>query len=124
MYGRNSLQCRSCRNEERKVAHTPQQYRREWHMRKKYGLSPEEFDAWWVVCRGKCMICRQNMRLPTLTRGQALDVVAIDHDHATNEFRGLLCNGCNKGIGLFRENVVALRQAVTYLGANDNTRTT
>lgn len=39
----------------------------------------------------------------------------IDHDHRTGAPRGLLCSRCNKGIGLFGDDVEKLAGAITYL---------
>lgn len=91
------------------------EYSRNWHMKKKYNLEPMEFQAYWQACLGKCFICRNDMEMPTKTRGQALNVVAIDHDHRTGQVRGLLCNRCNKGIGFFEDNVDLLKKAIKYL---------
>ena len=61
------------------------------------------------------------MIMPTKGRGQPLNAVAVDHDHLTNEFRGLLCNGCNKGLGLFRDNIQSLNNAIKYLEGYNET---
>lgn len=90
-------------------------YRRNWHIKKKYGLEVGEFEALWMVCRGKCWICDKSMKMPTFTRGQDLDVVAIDHDHTTGKVRGLVCNACNKGLGMFEDNISRLEKAINYL---------
>ena len=39
----------------------------------------------------------------------------MDHNHQTNEFRGLLCKECNRSLGLFGDNIDILTNAVTYL---------
>lgn len=39
----------------------------------------------------------------------------IDHNHSTGEVRGVLCPGCNSGLGHFRESIPSLRSAINYL---------
>lgn len=51
----------------------------------------------------ECAICRDVVKL------------VIDHCHKTNRFRGLICNLCNRGLGLFRDNPAALENAIKYL---------
>jgi len=56
---------------------------------------------------GKCAICFKIMDAPN-----------VDHCHKTGKVRGLLCSLCNKGIGLFHDDIEKLLQAVEYLNAN------
>lgn len=39
----------------------------------------------------------------------------VDHDHKTDEIRGMLCSRCNSAIGLFHDDVSLLRKAIEYL---------
>ena len=57
----------------------------------------------------KCAIC--NTDKPT----GKWKVFAVDHCHETGEVRGLLCNECNRGMGLLRDNAELLRKAADYL---------
>lgn len=45
------------------------------------------------------------------------DVLAehIDHDHATGAVRGMLCSGCNSGMGRLGDDPTSLRRAADYL---------
>ena len=56
--------------------------------------------------KGVCAACG---RPPHRTR---LDV---DHDHATNEVRGLLCRGCNLALGGVEDDPQTLLRLIQYL---------
>lgn len=56
-----------------------------------YGLSVEAYELMKLQQKGKCAICQKTIS------GKNLHV---DHDHETDEVRGLLCSNCNTGIGL------------------------
>jgi hypothetical protein len=82
----------------------------------KYGVSPEEFLKAWDDQNGECAICKDT--LPDLAiyenrkRGYA-----IDHNHDTGEFRGILCTECNTLLGMSGDSPEILREAIRYLEA-------
>jgi hypothetical protein len=41
--------------------------------------------------------------------------VCLDHNHLTGMVRGCLCDGCNRGLGHFKDSVGLLQNTVTYL---------
>lgn len=63
---------------------------------------------------GRCSICRQ-----LLTKQSD---VQIDHCHSTGRVRGLLCAGCNTGLGMFRDNIESLLRAAVYLSPDAELR--
>lgn len=63
---------------------------------------------------GLCAICRKPEASTDGLSGKVRQL-AIDHCHETGRVRGLLCNSCNRGLGLFQDNTELLARAVLYL---------
>lgn len=117
----HEARCKPCSGEHvRKRKGTVKEYRREHHLKKKYGLDNDDFETLWQVFEGKCAICKINLTMPKFQRGQALSCAVVDHSHITGNFRGLLCNGCNKALGLFKDDPEILKQAERYLKLCEN----
>lgn len=73
----------------------------------KYGIVLEDYDLMLAGQGGVCKICGAT------PNGKRLHV---DHCHSTGKVRGLLCNKCNFGIGLFNDDIQMIKKAVAYLG--------
>lgn len=71
-----------------------------------FGVSRDEYDELYIF---GCRICREPFG-ETVTTWPC-----FDHDHQTQEFRGLLCSRCNTGLGMYRDNPTLLRLAAYYL---------
>lgn len=80
-----------------------------WHLKKKYGLSKEEYEEKLAAQGGGCEICG------TKEAGGQGNRFHVDHDHETGVIRGLLCNICNVGLGSFKDRVENLNRAMMYL---------
>ena len=80
------------------------------HEHKKYerrGITKDQYNIVFNSQQGNCAICKKPSK-----DGCSL---AMDHNHKTNEFRGLLCKECNRALGLFGDNIDILQNAVIYL---------
>ena len=74
--------------------------------KRNYGITPELYDSMMIAQCGVCFICGAKPKKRRLS---------VDHCHDTNQVRGLLCNGCNVGIGHLKHNKVLLLKAIEYL---------
>lgn len=74
---------------------------------KKYGLTEEAFELLFTFQRGCCAICSTEF-------GESR-TIKVDHCHGSKRVRGLLCSGCNSGLGHFKDNEEVLMNAINYL---------
>jgi Autographiviridae endonuclease VII len=84
---------------------------RKSHLKRKYGLTVEQYEAMLDAQGGVCFICRE-------TPGDL--PLHVDHDHTTGDVRGLLCIRCNNALGLFQESPALFQAAADYLRARDH----
>lgn len=75
---------------------------RRW--RDKYGITREIFNAMLTKQKSRCAICDEVFVEPH-----------VDHCHKTNRVRALLCESCNLGLGLFKDNSAHLKHAASYI---------
>lgn len=71
---------------------------------KSQGLTTAQYEAIVAEQGGICALC-----------GDKPERLVVDHDHANGQFRGLICRGCNTGLGLFGDSIEGLRLAIAYL---------
>lgn len=113
--GRLITECTPCRNSANlRRYHTRKETRdahrsasRRHYLKKLYGLSIEQYEAMFLEREGRCDCCGEPE-----TQHRTL---AVDHDHATGRIRGLLCQGCNTGIGKLGDTIEGLEKAIDYL---------
>ena len=79
------------------------------HLKRMFGITLEKYQSMAEKQDGKCAICNKE---EDCKRNK---VLCVDHDHDTGEIRGLLCNTCNRGLGLFKDSVDSLQAAIKYL---------
>ena len=62
---------------------------------KRFGLTPELYDAILKKQGGKCALCGGD---ETVMNNGVPKRLSVDHDHERNVVRGLLCMACNTGL--------------------------
>jgi len=80
---------------------------------RKYNLSYGTWLEMWESQNGECAICGEPFRSP--------NNAYVDHNHKTDEIRGLLCNNCNQGLGFFKDDLQTIEMAISYLTHNLDT---
>jgi len=81
---------------------------RDISLRKLYGITSDDYDLLLARQNGGCAICGRTSNLS----GR---LMAVDHDHDTDEVRGILCENCNFGIGSMQDSPALLIKAAEYL---------
>lgn len=81
-------------------------------LQRNYGVSLEWYENTLREQNNVCAICKQLET--TIIRGKLI-AMSVDHSHDTGKVRGLLCTQCNRGLGLFKDNLEVLQSAISYL---------
>lgn len=106
--------CKACKVIRQQLRYDNRTYERvvrPYQLRKKYGITPEDYEAMLRAQNGVCAIC--GVSGGASARGT--NTFSVDHDHVSGAVRGLLCNTCNRALGLFKDNVAVLESAIQYL---------
>lgn len=77
-------------------------------IKKRYGLSMDQYRSLFAFQNNCCAICKRNKDEFELG-------LHVDHNHNTEQVRGLLCPPCNQALGLFKDSVDSLRLAISYI---------
>lgn len=104
-------ECIECKNTIHKANEKPK--KRGYRFKHKYGLTEQQYEELLLKQNNVCAICHEK---ETITDGHTkqLKKLSVDHCHLTKKIRGLLCSGCNVGIGYFKNNSKNLRMAALY----------
>lgn len=88
-------------------------YHTKHRLKTRYGITLEQYEAMLEEQKGLCAICQK----PETARNRSgeIKLLSLDHCHTSLKIRKLLCDNCNKGLGVFHDNVELLKRAVEYL---------
>ena len=86
-------------------------YMRDYQYRQRYGVTLADYETLHNEQDGKCAICKGTPSGLGATERR----LHVDHDHLTGAVRGLLCENCNRGVGMFQDNPDLLTLAAAYL---------
>lgn len=83
------------------------------NLKNRFNMSIEDYNKIFLKQKGKCAICHKAETTKDIKGNTKW--LATDHNHDTDEVRGLLCNACNTGIGKLGDSIKVLKSAVKYL---------
>lgn len=76
--------------------------------RKNYGITKEQFLALAEQQGNCCGACGDDA-------SESIHTLHVDHDHYTNEIRGLICAGCNTALGWIEDSAERAEKLALYL---------
>lgn len=81
-----------------------------YYLKKKYNMTWADYYKILDSQNLKCPICMRDIKPRPSKR-----MTHIDHCHRTGKVRGILCSDCNKLLGMSRENIQTLKNAISYI---------
>jgi hypothetical protein len=120
------FECKACRSKRRKQPHyriNEREQNKKWrhrtihlrreeqfvrNLKRKFQMTPEQYWQMFADQNNGCAICQK-------AASKSGKKLAVDNCHTTNKIRGLLCNECNTGLGLFDDKIEVLQAAIEYL---------
>lgn len=100
--------CKSCHSSRVSAFNSKNKLNR---LKSAYGLTVDQYEQMLHDQNYSCKICNKH-------KSKQNKNLSVDHCHKTGKIRGLLCDCCNRGIGLLRDDAKILQSAVSYLLEN------
>ncbi len=115
--------CKTCMDKQAKAIITPE--RREKYNKKSlerahskrgknnllkrlYGISIDMWQDMFDSQKGRCAICDRH-------QAELNKSLGVDHCHSTGKVRSLLCDACNRALGMLKEDKTILNRMISYI---------
>ena len=108
--------CGECINKIERDKYKPGMMR-PYDIKKLYGITQNDYINILIKQDYKCAICKKPESEVTKKHKKFL---CIDHNHIDKKVRGLLCDKCNRGLGLMCDNTEILHNAIIYLNSENS----
>lgn len=103
------------KSRQKSLQNDPDTYRKQ-DLQKRYGVSIDWYYETLEKQEFACAICKKPASENASRHGVILRL-AVDHCNESGVVRGLLCNDCNRGIGMLGHDSTILSSAIKYLAA-------
>ena len=101
--------CKSCTNEYRRL--NPDKVKNA-NLKCDYGIDLNQYNEMLTLQNNSCKTC--NRHISELTK-----VLVVDHCHKTGKVRGLLCDFCNRQLGVYENKPELFKNFEVYLSKGD-----
>lgn len=108
-----SSYCKDCsrpytREAQKRYYHRNPEKTKSSYLKTLYGITLQDYQNILRNQKYSCAICFSE-------KNDLGRYFSVDHCHNTKQVRGLLCNRCNRAIGLLKDDISLLRNAIKYL---------
>jgi hypothetical protein len=79
-------------------------------LKAQHSFTIKEYNLLFEKQKNKCAICGTSH-----SGSRRSKFFCVDHCHKTGKIRGLLCQNCNRGLGMYNDDIVRLTAAIEYL---------
>ena len=107
--------CKKCHNDKMRDIYCSDRMK-DYDLKRQYGIDLKEYERLFSLQNGKCAICEKHISEINKKHKKHL---CVDHNHQTGKVRGLVCDKCNRGLGLFCDSEIILHKAIKYLLHNN-----
>lgn len=116
-YGRERMRTPEYREYQRALDRARADKRARERFVRLYGMTQEQIEALAINQNNRCACCGKPGELQKRHAGRAAPPgrLVVDHCHTTNTVRGLLCDRCNKVLGLVGDDAALLWQLAAYV---------
>lgn len=102
--------CKLCVNEYRKKWWRNgggRERQRDTNLKRAYGIDSSEWQRLFELQKGQCASCGRH-------QSEMSKSLHVDHCHRSGKIRSLLCDKCNRALGIMDENAVAIKKLSEY----------
>ena len=106
--------CKVCTIKKQQDNYDPLKKRNE-NLKRNYGITLEEYLTRLAEQNYQCKVCGTTAGGGRQAGRGKVNGFFVDHCHKTGKIRGLLCNNCNRCLGLLKDDLTVVKSLIKYL---------